>query len=488
MAITGVTIEQDNIIGDGLLAGHNLLVFIAKVTYTGQVPQTLSVTVNGNDYSAIPYSDGIGYRKFAFVAGDILRSYLPNFDDYAQMDMTVEACLNIISPVITITFNADGFYDSCSLKLINSARQFGQSPNCTEIEGNELTTFIASHEGEAYLYFYNDDVNNVLTVEEFDPNSVSLVFSFASNSGIDKVCNCYDVGIPSFFTKEESFTTDEYTLVSRVNPTNVTVSRSNNGVSKIIYRVVYSYSDLKFVITKELSLSFTIVDAGADQTVIGFETTLTPTPSTGISWSKKYGSGNAVFNGNDVIVDTLGNYEFEAQYLGATDTVDVLFKFINIYNADFSQWAWRTDGNGKYWFNNNDLIYADDNIILFSILPTPNGFTPDIYACYQPFLTLVRNYSSINNLSKVIFNYTIKPNFNGKYRIDVKTTGKTHIRIKEYNGDITDYYDQPEISKVIDHQYNEGYGWIMFAANENVSESEPLNIGVVTEFKITIIK
>ena len=90
MAVTSYDIVQDNITEDCiLLSAHNPLVFIVKANYTGGIP-TVRATFkkDGVDFYTdlcIPIGDGAGYRTFAIIADNIVRSALPTYEDKLQL-------------------------------------------------------------------------------------------------------------------------------------------------------------------------------------------------------------------------------------------------------------------------------------------------------------------------------------------------------------------------------------------------------------------
>lgn len=170
MAITSITVIQDNKIDScPLLSVHNPLVFIVEAEYTSSAPDLLYVSENVGSkiYSCIPYSDPqAGKRQFMFIADEIMRGLMGEFDDVIQSDGTNE---HRTSKTLDVTLR---FYDpstpatyvDLAFTAIHAARQFGESPSCNNIFENDAENYIGVVGFPCYVYFYNDSASNVLTV------------------------------------------------------------------------------------------------------------------------------------------------------------------------------------------------------------------------------------------------------------------------------------------------------------------------------------
>jgi hypothetical protein len=176
MAISNITITQDNIInGSNLLPIHSALAFIADVTYSGTVPDIIHVEIRDDTdtlldtWKAIPYKDLLStIRQFAFIANDPIKSLLDDFDDVFQLDGTFEY-IEDITKVLKVRFvdpDVPATYDEVEIDFIHGANQFGENPNLDEVFNNETDTYYAAKDGIVYVYYYNDDVTNVVDVNE----------------------------------------------------------------------------------------------------------------------------------------------------------------------------------------------------------------------------------------------------------------------------------------------------------------------------------
>lgn len=171
--ITDITISQDNIYnGSNLVPVHSPLVFLADVTYTSQAPDIIyvDILVDGevvDTFKPIPFADPLGtVRTFAFVASEVLKGIMAGFDDFAQLIDTFNY-VDGITKLVTIKFydpDAPATSDSVEVDLIHGAAQFGENPNLDGVYNNEDQVYVGPEGSFVYIYFYNDDVANVLTI------------------------------------------------------------------------------------------------------------------------------------------------------------------------------------------------------------------------------------------------------------------------------------------------------------------------------------
>jgi len=178
MAITDISISQDNKVSDSnLIPVHSPVIFIVDVTYTGLVPDTLNVELYDKDdvlidtYKCIPYLDLLAtLRQFIFIADEPIRSLMEGFDDFAQLnetfvpvpDITKVFKLNFVDPDNAATFDIETFV------FVHGAEQFGNNPNLVDQFNNEDDNYFAPKDNFVYVYFYNNDAaNNVSVGDEF---------------------------------------------------------------------------------------------------------------------------------------------------------------------------------------------------------------------------------------------------------------------------------------------------------------------------------
>lgn len=174
MAVTAVNIYQDNTVGDSnLMPIHSPLIFLVDVTFSSTAPELIYVdiikdTVIQDTYQLIPWKDRSStQRVFAFIANEPIKSLMGNFDDTLQL-------LESFEPVPDITYNCTlDFYDpdtnlndTLDCVFVHGMNQFGEHPNLHEQYNNESETYYAAKDGIIYLYVFNNDITNDITVNE----------------------------------------------------------------------------------------------------------------------------------------------------------------------------------------------------------------------------------------------------------------------------------------------------------------------------------
>jgi len=174
MAITSISITQDNIVEDSnLIPIHSPVMFIADVLYTGLVPDTINVQIlNESDtllqtYKCIPYRDLLtGIRQFIFIASEPIRSLMEDFADFAQLVETLVAVPDI-TKIFKLKFvdpDNSAIFDVETFTFAHAIKQFGENPNLNEQYNNEDDHYFAAKNTPVYLYFYNNDSANVVNV------------------------------------------------------------------------------------------------------------------------------------------------------------------------------------------------------------------------------------------------------------------------------------------------------------------------------------
>ncbi len=184
-----VRIIQDNKVdGWELLSVHNPLVFIAEVDYDGTTPDTISVRLDAESVvvfegNAITFKDSAPKtRQFVFVADTFIRGAMPDYDDEVQGANTLIPIQNITKP-FTITFTYENITASTSFVACNASSQFGDEFGACLKDINLPTTYTAGEGGVVYLYFYNWDENNIISMDSI------LVVAYAENSNGDDFTN-----------------------------------------------------------------------------------------------------------------------------------------------------------------------------------------------------------------------------------------------------------------------------------------------------------
>jgi len=176
MAITSINIDQNNKVGtSNLLPVHSPLIFLIDVEYTGSPPERLDVEIydDNNDlivtYNAIPFADLLSTpvtRQFAFTADGIIRGLMDGFDDQFQLfdtflpveDITKIFKLRFVDP------NNSAIYHEDTFTFVHGAKQFGENPNLENQYNNEADSYLAAKDSVVYVYFYNNNAANSVSV------------------------------------------------------------------------------------------------------------------------------------------------------------------------------------------------------------------------------------------------------------------------------------------------------------------------------------
>jgi hypothetical protein len=157
MAITAITISQDNIVnGSNLMPVQSSLTFIADVDYTGATPDSIDVEILDESdvvletYSAVPYKDvTTTQRQFVFKADGPLKALIDDFEDFFQLNETLEYVENITKQF--------------KLKFIDPDTP--DYPNLEDQFNNDTDTYYAPKNSWVYVYFYNDDITNDVAID-----------------------------------------------------------------------------------------------------------------------------------------------------------------------------------------------------------------------------------------------------------------------------------------------------------------------------------
>jgi hypothetical protein len=177
--ITEINIIQDNIIGDcNLLAVDSPLSFICEVKYNIEFSDINVLLYNGDDeliatYKAIVLDDDRqGNARVAFFASDIFKSYMPNIDDFFQNEKEL-VYVSGATYQFKIKFQdaETSTIDSSIIDIIacRGASQFGESEALESVFNNETQMYFGGARKTIYVYFYNDDVSNSLSIFGVNP-------------------------------------------------------------------------------------------------------------------------------------------------------------------------------------------------------------------------------------------------------------------------------------------------------------------------------
>lgn len=210
MAVTNITISQNNVYsGSTLMPIHSPLVFIATATFTGTAPDEMQAKIYDTTptllvtYRAVYLDDPTSTtRRFAFIANDALKSLMSDFNDNdPQLIETLQEADNM-QRRLTLIFSEDVDSASQAVRPAHGARQFGESPNLTDVYSNEEKTFYGLKDGFCYVYFFAAPSANVTITDDgvvkgvFGTTNVGY-YKYKTTCDVDKVINFND-GVGSY--------------------------------------------------------------------------------------------------------------------------------------------------------------------------------------------------------------------------------------------------------------------------------------------------
>ena len=177
-------IQDNKVDGWELLSVHNPLCFIAEVDYDGLTPDYIDVELkSGGDsivkMKAISFKDSAPKsRQFIFVADSVIRGEMPEFNDEVQGAETLIHIENITKE-FQVIFTYENLTASTSFVACNASSQFGDEFGACIKDINLPKTYTAGDGGVVYLYLYNWDENNVISMD------TNLVTAYITDSNGD---------------------------------------------------------------------------------------------------------------------------------------------------------------------------------------------------------------------------------------------------------------------------------------------------------------
>jgi hypothetical protein len=173
MAITSVTIVQDNMVGGcDLLAVHSPLKFLAEVTDSDSpyiFPDYLDVEVTDlltaityTGYKAWQYYKLDDKARYIFNAEKILRAIMGDFSDVDGDSIDYP---NFLVRQFRVKFKYLALNDYVDFNAYTCARQVGQTECVTEVASNADDNIIAFANREFYMHFYSSGITGAIVFD-----------------------------------------------------------------------------------------------------------------------------------------------------------------------------------------------------------------------------------------------------------------------------------------------------------------------------------
>ncbi len=177
MAITSITITQDNIVnGSNLVPIHSPVVFLAEVVYTGLTPPDfLYIDILDKDSNLLDTvksfkesDQSSTISTYSFIANDFVKSVMPDFGDFDQTNDTLVYCENMTKQLYVKFYDPDtpATNDSVLIDFAHAVKQLGNYPNLEEVFYNFSNTFYAKKDSNVYSYYYNRTVGTIISVSK----------------------------------------------------------------------------------------------------------------------------------------------------------------------------------------------------------------------------------------------------------------------------------------------------------------------------------
>lgn len=299
MTISAVEITQDNIIDSiDLMAVHNPLVFIAKVTWNTTAPNNIAVLVyltgesisSGGSYEAI-YLDDISAteRRFLFISEEALRLQMDTLEDVAQ---TVNTIINIDNLIKELDIRFDdevAFSDTVEIIACHAARDFENENGATMVDvfNNESHYYVGAVGQDLYLYWWNDNAANVIDGTESIP--LPATTDEAVNNTKEYIINnvSYNTWIKGLAT-----TSDIWCYVFETPPSSQVVFEAQNGQAVTFSNVLVGASTTYAITsngTSSARLTFTVNSVPSNGDTFDFDF-VTPTTGGTINLDEHYGT------------------------------------------------------------------------------------------------------------------------------------------------------------------------------------------------------
>jgi hypothetical protein len=180
--ITSITTAQSNLLeGYVTLSIHNPLLVLVDATYTGVTPDYIYCAIEINrtaigSFRCVALEDlSLTQRTFMLKVDSIVKSYMDLFDDVTSTVGILESVPEFTAEV-NLTFTDPLNEGATPLELyfiaLHASREIGENPCVSEIEDNVSDTYYAWGSHPVYVYFFNNDINNTLSLETIEPEII----------------------------------------------------------------------------------------------------------------------------------------------------------------------------------------------------------------------------------------------------------------------------------------------------------------------------
>jgi len=179
--IESFVISQSNLTNNfKSLSVHNPLVFIVDAIYNGVTPSFIYCeikvdTISIGQFRCVPYADiSLTRRAFMFRAETVIKAYMEKFDQTASSVGVLEPVPELtksIELIFSDPNNEGATTENIEFIAVHSARSFGENPCLENIESNQTKTYYAFGDYPVSVYFFNNDINNILSLIAIEDES-----------------------------------------------------------------------------------------------------------------------------------------------------------------------------------------------------------------------------------------------------------------------------------------------------------------------------
>mgnify|MGYP001248771633 CR=1 FL=1 len=147
---------QSNIADSDMLSVHNPLNFIVQVEHTGTPPDICTVKVKSGgielaEFNAIPYADDFTTRDFLFIADDVIRSYMDDFEDELIGEKEIRRVTNITKD-FELEFECNDEILTVEFTALHASSQLTEDVDVEEVYFNADAFYTGGEDLPVYIY------------------------------------------------------------------------------------------------------------------------------------------------------------------------------------------------------------------------------------------------------------------------------------------------------------------------------------------------